>query len=186
MKKTWLRGVLLGMSIALLLAGGAALAQGLVMTADDDCVECFPAVVGMPADEYRVDLTVTGWDPDLEVCTRLYLNGSPFLPLQCRPIPAEEDPIETWFGIPCEIKEDRLQGLAEDIVGPAQDSVEDYYGEWKYRFWQPDSGEAASVTWRFTEVCEEEFVPEPGSMILLGSGLAGLAGYASLRWRSRK
>ncbi|NIN99859.1 MAG: PEP-CTERM sorting domain-containing protein [Anaerolineae bacterium] len=31
-----------------------------------------------------------------------------------------------------------------------------------------------------------EFVPEPGSILLLGSGLAGLAGYASLRWRARE
>jgi hypothetical protein len=30
-----------------------------------------------------------------------------------------------------------------------------------------------------------EFVPEWGSVALLGSGLAGLAGYASLRWRKR-
>ncbi len=30
---------------------------------------------------------------------------------------------------------------------------------------------------------EAEFVPEWGSIALLGSGLAGLAGYASLRWR---
>jgi hypothetical protein len=31
---------------------------------------------------------------------------------------------------------------------------------------------------------QEEFVPEPGSFLLLGSGLAGLAGYVSLRFRS--
>ena len=34
--------------------------------------------------------------------------------------------------------------------------------------------------------CEVEFVPEPGSILLLGSGLAGLAGYATLRWRTRE
>jgi len=33
------------------------------------------------------------------------------------------------------------------------------------------------------EEVEEEFVPEWGSIALLGSGLAGLAGYAGLRWR---
>ena len=32
---------------------------------------------------------------------------------------------------------------------------------------------------------EEEFVPEPGSILLFGSGLAGLAGYAAVRWRGR-
>jgi hypothetical protein len=32
---------------------------------------------------------------------------------------------------------------------------------------------------------QEEFVPEPGTMLLLGSGLASLAGYAGLRRRER-
>jgi hypothetical protein len=33
--------------------------------------------------------------------------------------------------------------------------------------------------------CEEEFVPEWGTIALLGSGLMGMAGYASLRLRKR-
>jgi hypothetical protein len=65
-------------------------------------------------------------------------------------------------------------------------TVEELYGEWRIRVWQPGTDEAASVTWRFAEVCEEEFIPEPGSMLLLASGLAGFAGYATLRLTSRQ
>jgi hypothetical protein len=34
-------------------------------------------------------------------------------------------------------------------------------------------------------VVEDEFVPEPGTIMLLGTGLMGLAGYGALRWRGR-
>jgi hypothetical protein len=45
----------------------------------------------------------------------------------------------------------------------------------------------AYVRWGALEVKEEEeFVPEPGTMALLGTGLAALSGYATLRWRSRR
>ncbi len=36
------------------------------------------------------------------------------------------------------------------------------------------------------EVEVEEFVPEPGSVLLLGSGLAGLGAYAGIGWRQRR
>jgi hypothetical protein len=49
---------------------------------------------------------------------------------------------------------------------------------------------AAADRWQASDGCgiglpEAGFVPEPGTMMLLGSGLAGLAGYAALRWRAR-
>jgi len=65
--------------------------------------------------------------------------------------------------------------------------IGDFYGEWSSRVWQRATGEADRASWFVAEDCAAlEFVPEPWSILLLGSGLAGLAGYATLRLRSGK
>jgi hypothetical protein len=59
-------------------------------------------------------------------------------------------------------------------------------GQFTWRVWQVETGQSAEVSLTLAEDCAAlEFVPEPGTIALLGSGLAGLAGYAALRWRSR-
>ena len=69
-------------------------------------------------------------------------------------------------------------------------------GTWQGVGWSPPQfarGEIIELPDVLGEVClakepvvEEEFVPELGSLALLGSGLMGLAGYAGLRWRTRR
>ena len=196
MGKRWLRGMFLGVSLALLLAGGVALAAGLQVTADQHCFECGwveddDAPISYGPSPYLVELTLTGHEPIWEnLCTTFSMNGNHVDEL-CQGS-LDVSPAYAYLFARCTeegnlvefiyFREERLDNEFWDaaVLGAFD------YGEWLLEIEQESVG-SDQVSLTLAEVCEEEvdFVPEPGTIALLGSGLAGLAGYAALRWRAR-
>lgn len=212
-KRNWLRGLALAVSMCLLLAGGVALAQGLMLTADPTCFECW-AYEGdnfingdeaqaqpfpMPPDGMVIKLTLTGHHtgPGYRLCPTWTVNGRVISNSLCRIAP----PQETLYGVVFA----HCPPFAEVIhfwdmpfpvtdAAPVDGLLPYEYGRWSLKMCeeqlpmgaqQADGENCDQVNFLFAEDCAAaQFVPEAGTIALLGSGLAGLAGYATLRLRS--
>jgi hypothetical protein len=183
MRKHWLRGVVLGVTLAVLLAGAVTLAAGITVATDQQCFECYPGEDG-PPEEYVVRLTVTGFDPEERMVHWVEVNGEHLVSWVDSPPLAEQ----RWsITVRCSrgLHLWRGHGLSPTTEAtPA--SLEDLLGEWSWLANQPEAALSGEAVFLLAEDCAAyEFVPEPGTLMLLGSGLAGLAGYAALRWRTR-
>jgi hypothetical protein len=191
MKRHWLRGLVLGVSVALLLSGGVALARGLSITADKECVVCWPGQENPTESQYLMTLTFGGWNASLPLWGLITIDGEVAQGPDI--IDPGEAPYSETVWLPCEWPEYNLASTlgfgGEATV--ATNGEAGPLGEWVFRIWQENPPgtviDSAQASWVVAEDCSAyEFVPEPGSILLLGSGLAGLAGYATLRWRTRE
>jgi hypothetical protein len=196
-KKHWLRGIILGVSVALLLAGGVAMAASLKVTVDQPCVECYPYEDGVGGEtsmsalppEYDLEFTISNIQLHTRLCDSMTTPAGPLWERDCWEDPGASEEIWSFPAPPCDGRDGFTTRQGLEVEGFNPYSIEDLYGKWTYRVWQEEDSvviASAETSFLFAEDCAAAtFVPEPGTIALLGSGLAGLAGYAALRWRSR-
>lgn len=196
MKKHWLRGLVLGVSVALLLTGGVAVAAAS-LSIDPWCGVCCDTPTNelgaqgfLPECDDFWTMTSSGWG----AWEPVNLTLSPPGPRPPTPFSLSSDENGDMVGrlyLMCWHGEDFVHTSADGFayaITFAAPWAEYDYGEWTVEL--EDAAGKVAGTFYFAEnpsVCQAmEFVPEPGSIILLGSGLAGLAGYATLRRRTRE
>jgi hypothetical protein len=201
MRRVWVRSVLLGLSLTLLVAGLAAareLGRPPITTPPEPPAATPGLYVTSEDNENNAGTGVA--DGDMGYASPHYVFGyEDEAPVEFNIVVGDKicsDGVLTLEGFLWEDGEVYLNG---HLLGNAPDLDEE---EWSAaQFDVPlaslkpganlvqlliDEGDSAAIAWGTlaVEPCAEEFVPEPGSIILLASGVAGLAGYAALRLRS--
>jgi hypothetical protein len=188
MKRYGLRGLLLGVSLALLLSAGVAMAASLYVKVDTDCVNCVPEGA-VPGPDNIVTIEFGGWTPGDYLCLRWTVDS--FTLMESCGTVMSSPPSMSQPAFPCDFKVVPMDvSFLEGEVSPAND-LTTWLGThtWSIREENPPGTvvDQDSVSFLVAEDCAlAMFVPEPGSIMLLGSGLAALAGYATLRWRARE
>jgi hypothetical protein len=189
MQKRGLRGLLLGVSLALLLSGGVAMAAASLRVEPwcGVCCDAVPADLPEGCDDFWT-MTTSGWGAS-ESLTFTWTSPGPTSPLYFPTSADENGQLVVAVYLMCWQGNDFVHASADGydwIIALSADWTQDDYGMWDTVV--QGAQDSAQANFYFAEdpgVCRAmEFVPEPGSMLLLGSGLAGLAGYAALRLRS--